>query len=102
MAGNADILVLNHSLLVANAAIDKGFLPQLSYLIIDEAQHLEHAAEEQLSAKVDIYEILSVISRIKRREKGKAAGALAVLAKFSASIKNQSMVGQFGSIACMN
>ena len=94
MAGNADILVLNHSLLVANAAIDKGFLPQLSYLIIDEAQHLEHAAEEQLSAKVDIYEILSVLSRIKRREKGKAAGALAVLAKFSASIKNQSMVGQ--------
>ena len=83
-ANDADILVLNHSLLIANAAIDKGFLPQLPYLIIDEAQHLEHAAEEQLSARVDIYEILNALSRLKRRERGKVAGALSLIAKFAA------------------
>ncbi|MDO4731959.1 MAG: exonuclease domain-containing protein [Bacillota bacterium] len=88
-AGDADILVLNHSLLVANAAIDKGFLPSLSYLIIDEAQHLEHAAEEQLSSKVDIYEILNALSRMKRRERGKAAGALALIGKFSAETEDR-------------
>lgn len=87
-AGDADLLVLNHSLLVANAAIDKGFLPPLPYLIIDEAQHLEHAAEDQLSARVDIYEILNALSRLKRRERGKAAGALALISKLGAEQEN--------------
>ena len=98
IAGNADILVLNHSLLVANAAIDKGFLPPLPYLIVDEAQHLEHAAEEQLSAKADMYEILSVLSRLKRREKGKVVGALAALSKFSLEIENQSAALQMDQL----
>jgi len=81
-AADADILILNHSLLIANAAIEKGFLPELPFLIIDEAQHLEHAAEDQLSAKIDVFEILNVLSRLKRKEKNRVIGAIALLQKY--------------------
>ncbi|MBQ6808623.1 MAG: DEAD/DEAH box helicase [Firmicutes bacterium] len=97
-ASDADILVLNHSLLVANSAIDKGFLPALPYLIIDEAQHLEHAAEDQLSAKVDIYEILNALSRMKRRERGKPAGALALIGKLAEDSPDRSTAERIDSL----
>ncbi|MBO7668190.1 MAG: hypothetical protein J6T26_06995, partial [Firmicutes bacterium] len=78
-AAAADIIILNHSLLIANAAIEKGFLPELPYLVIDEAQHLEGAAEEQLASGVDIFATLDLLGRLTRKERGRAAGALASL-----------------------
>lgn len=80
-AARADLLILNHSLLIANAAVEKGFLPALPYLIIDEAQHIEHAAEDQLTARADIFEVLSLLGRLKRHERGHAVGAIAALRK---------------------
>ena len=78
-AAAADIIILNHSLLIANAAIEKGFLPELPYLVIDEAQHLEGAAEDQLTSGVDIFATLDLLGRLTRKERGRAAGALASL-----------------------
>ena len=80
-AAQADVLILNHSLLIADAAIEKGFLPELPYLIVDEAQHLERAAEDQLTTGVDIFEILHLLGRLSRKEKGKTLGALSALRK---------------------
>ncbi|MDO4581066.1 MAG: helicase C-terminal domain-containing protein [Bacillota bacterium] len=80
-AAAADILILNHSLLIANAAIEKGFLPALPFLIVDEAQHLEGAAEDQLSSQIDFYAILNLLARLRRREKGRAAGSIVTLRK---------------------
>jgi ATP-dependent DNA helicase DinG len=80
-AENADMVVINNSLLVADAAMERGVLPELSYLIIDEAHHLHKAAENQLSAAADFYGILQILSRLQKREKGKSAGILAQIQK---------------------
>ncbi|MCL2496901.1 MAG: hypothetical protein FWF04_05745, partial [Clostridiales bacterium] len=72
----ADIFILNHSLLIANAAMESGFLPELPNLIIDEAHHLERAAEDQLTGQVDFYTLLRLLGRLRRRERGKSGGLL--------------------------
>jgi ATP-dependent DNA helicase DinG len=44
----ADILIANHSLLLADIKVQNKLLPSYDYLIIDEAHHLEETATEQL------------------------------------------------------
>jgi ATP-dependent DNA helicase DinG len=80
-AAEADILILNHYLLIANAAHENGFLPELPYLIIDEAQHLEGATEDQLTTAIDFFDILSFAALYKRREKGREVGVIPTIAK---------------------
>ncbi|MCL1905882.1 MAG: exonuclease domain-containing protein [Clostridiales bacterium] len=69
-ADKADIFILNHALLLANAALENGFLPALPKLIIDEAHRLEHAAEEQFTARADNYGIQFLLSRLRRGRGG--------------------------------
>lgn len=85
-ADKADIFILNHSLLIANAAIDSAFLPALPYLIIDEAHHLERAAEDQLTEQADFYNLLRLLGRLRRRERGKAGGLLEQLQRQAAPL----------------
>ncbi len=80
-AAEADVLILNHSLLIANAANNAGFLPELPYLIIDEAQHLENATEDQLTTAVSFFDILNMLGRYSRKEKGRETGVIATMAK---------------------
>ncbi|MDA8442262.1 MAG: exonuclease domain-containing protein [Peptococcaceae bacterium] len=47
-AERADVLIVNHSLLMSDAKTDNMVLPEYSYLIIDEAHHLESSATEHL------------------------------------------------------
>ncbi len=75
-ANDSDIYILNHSLLTANAAMENAALPPFSYLIIDEAHHLEKAAEAQLTAAVDFYAMLNLFGRLQRHEKGKEVGCI--------------------------
>ncbi len=48
----ASILIVNHSLLLADIARGGGLIPDYDYLIVDEAQHLEAEATSQLSIRV--------------------------------------------------
>ena len=80
-ATEADILIINHSLLIANAANEGGLLPELPYLIIDEAQHLEHATEDQLTSVLDFFDILNLLGRYERKERGKRVGVIPSLEK---------------------
>ncbi len=80
-ADGADIFILNHSLLLANASLERGFLPPLPYLIIDEAHHLEKTAESQFSQGVSFYELLGHLSRLERQEKGHKTGLLQSIAR---------------------
>lgn len=91
-AAAADVIIVNHSLLIANAAIEKGFLPELPYLVIDEAQHLEGAAEDQLTSCVDIFTTLDLLSRLSRRERGRAAGALTTLRKHLPTVMAEALL----------
>ncbi len=49
----AHIVVVNHALLLADAATANRVLPQYQRLIVDEAHHLEDAVTDQLSFKAD-------------------------------------------------
>lgn len=48
----ANILILNHSLLLSDVRLNNQVLPDYPYLIIDEAHHLEEAATEHLGISV--------------------------------------------------
>jgi ATP-dependent DNA helicase DinG len=51
----ADLLVVNHALLLSNAVIrdeGRGFLPDYDILVVDEAHALERAADENLGTEV--------------------------------------------------
>jgi predicted DnaQ family exonuclease/DinG family helicase len=47
-AEEADILIVNHSLLLSDVKTENKVLPAYSYLVIDEAHHLEDSATEHL------------------------------------------------------
>jgi DNA polymerase-3 subunit epsilon/ATP-dependent DNA helicase DinG len=49
----AHILVVNHALLMADAATENRVLPEYHHLILDEAHHLEDAVTDQLSFRAD-------------------------------------------------
>jgi len=54
----AHLIVVNHALLLSDLAKSRGILPEYSYLVIDEAHHLEGEATEQLGYRIgsrDIY-----------------------------------------------
>ncbi|MCR5373639.1 MAG: hypothetical protein K6E41_09275 [Solobacterium sp.] len=88
-AAYADILILNHSLLIANAANEVGFLPELPFLVLDEAQHLADATEDQLTTKIDFFDILNLLSRYKRREKNTDTGVLLTMARAQSTLYQQ-------------
>ena len=90
-AGRSDMIIVNHSLLVANASIEQGFLPPVGNLIVDEAQHLERAAEDQMTSSLDFYETLHLLGRLTRREKGRAVGALHTLRKYATQLRPETM-----------
>lgn len=48
-AEEADIFIINHSLLFSDLRWEKQVLPPFSYLIVDEAHHLEDTATEHLA-----------------------------------------------------
>ncbi|NDJ60818.1 MAG: DEAD/DEAH box helicase family protein [Chloroflexi bacterium] len=52
-ADAAHLLVVNHALLLTDAAADSQVLPDYRYLIVDEAHHLEAALTSSLSFRLD-------------------------------------------------
>ncbi len=77
-AAQADVLVANHHLLLADLAVrrasnnwdDSAVLPPYTRLIIDEGHHLEDAAAAHLGASVTARGLQRVFSRLERRGKG--------------------------------
>ncbi len=60
-AETADLLIANHSLLLADVKIQNRLLPAFDYLIIDEAHHLENTATEQLGWTVSLNNLRSTL-----------------------------------------
>ena len=60
----AHIIVVNHALLMADAATENRVLPEYHHLIIDEAHHLEDAVTDQLSFKADGYTLAQLFSAL--------------------------------------
>ena len=60
----AHIVVVNHALLMADAATENRVLPEYHHLIIDEAHHLEDAVTDQLSFKADGYTLAQLFNAL--------------------------------------
>jgi predicted DnaQ family exonuclease/DinG family helicase len=60
----ADLVVINHSLLLADAEVGGGLLPEHDHLVIDEAHHLEEAATRGLRQEVDGPGIVALLERL--------------------------------------
>ncbi|HYL08321.1 MAG TPA: helicase C-terminal domain-containing protein [Candidatus Udaeobacter sp.] len=67
-AETADLVVVNHALLLADAEVGGGLLPEYENLVIDEAHHLEEAATRGLRNEVDGPGLLALIERLARQD----------------------------------
>src|SRR5207253_10237024 len=63
-AETADLVVVNHSLLLADAEVGGGLLPEHDHLVIDEAHHLEEAATRGLRQEADGPGLLALLDRL--------------------------------------
>lgn len=66
----AHVIVVNHALLMADAATDNRVLPEYRRLVADEAHHLEDAVTEQLSFKVDAFTTGQLLTALYNPEAG--------------------------------
>jgi ATP-dependent DNA helicase DinG len=71
-AQSAHLLVVNHALLLADAATGNRVLPEFNYLIIDEAHHLEEATTSAMSFRASE----SDMQRLVRELGGTSSGIL--------------------------
>ena len=63
-AFGADILIINHALLMSNAAMEGGLLPPHDALIVDEAQHLVSAATNHLGFSLSQQQFQAELARL--------------------------------------
>jgi Rad3-related DNA helicase/DNA polymerase III epsilon subunit-like protein len=75
-AEKADLVVVNHALLMADAVSAGGVLPEHQYLIIDEAHHLEEAATQGLRQELEGPGLVALLERV-----GAEGGLIAELAR---------------------
>ena len=75
----SDLVVINHALLLADAEVGGGLLPDFDHLIIDEAHHLEDAATRGLRQEVDGPGLLALLERLASHDS--ADGAKGLLAE---------------------
>ena len=73
-ADSAHLVVVNHALLLADAEVGGGLLPEYEHLVIDEAHHLEDAATRGLRREIDGPTLLALLDRL-------GGGLLAELAR---------------------
>jgi len=69
-AERADLVVVNHALLLADAETEGSLIPAHDHLVIDEAHHLEEAATQALRREVDGRELSALLERLVRPEAG--------------------------------
>lgn len=60
----ANILVVNHALLLADLAMGGGVLPEYNHLIIDEAHNLEDEATDALGFTVDRFSTMKLLNEL--------------------------------------
>ena len=71
-AAEAHLVVVNHSLVLAEAAAPgSGILPAYGRLVLDEAHNLEDIATEHLSYELSLPALTRILGRLQRRGKGR-------------------------------
>lgn len=75
----ADIIIVNHALLLSDTATENHILPSYKRLVIDEAHNLERAAFEKLGNSFSVDEGLRLLARLSEKRHGIERGYLASL-----------------------
>ncbi|MHB8124823.1 MAG: helicase C-terminal domain-containing protein [Desulfitobacteriaceae bacterium] len=65
-AEDADLVIVNHSLLFSDLKTDFKVLPEYHYLVVDEAHHLHRSALEQLGSDLSLENVIRVIEKVFR------------------------------------
>jgi Rad3-related DNA helicase/DNA polymerase III epsilon subunit-like protein len=76
-AADADLVVTNHALLLADAERQGQVLTPYAALVVDEAHRLEEAATRQLGCELRAAAVVAVLDRLRAHEDGELATALA-------------------------
>ena len=87
-AESAHLLIVNHSLLVADIAAESRVLPEYEYLIVDEAHHLESAATDGLAFHLSQPDFDRLLRELGASRSG-LLGALHGLARRSPALSKQ-------------
>ncbi|MBS4217331.1 ATP-dependent DNA helicase DinG [Bacillus sp. FJAT-49711] len=69
LAANADLVITNHSMLLADIENDQNILPDYHYVVIDEAHNLEKAARNCFGKKLEYNTLKFRIGRLGTLEK---------------------------------
>ena len=75
----ADLVVINHALLLADAEVGGGLLPEFDHLVVDEAHHLEEAATRGLRQEIDGPGLVALVERLANPGQARQDGLLAEL-----------------------
>jgi len=78
-AKGADLVVVNHSLLLADLVADHGIIGEYSYLIVDEAHALEKAARQAMTSTLAAYSLAGLLAEIHQPARHRVGGWLARL-----------------------
>lgn len=89
-AQGAHLLIVNHALLLADIATGNRVLPEYSYLIVDEAHHMESATTNALSYRITEPEV----ARLFRELGGTRSGVLGTLLTLSQELLSPDQYGQ--------
>lgn len=77
--GQANLIVVNHSLLLADVRVERGILPEYRYLIMDEAHNLEREAFDKFGISFSLPEIRDVLNTLAFKQRRVQTGYLAML-----------------------
>jgi len=93
-AENAHLLIVNHALLLADTATGNRVLPPYSYLVVDEAHHLESATTNAMSFRVRAVDI----TRLTRELGGPKAGLLGRFVELCESLLKPSQMAALNQL----
>lgn len=89
-AAAADVVLVDHDLLVADAAAADPLLPPYRRLICDEAHRLPEAASRQFALRVDEAALARLLATLKRRGAREASDAEAAASRLFAALRGVS------------
>jgi len=86
-AEEADILVANHALVLADLELGRQLLPDYSRLVLDEAHHLEDTATKQLGLEVTQYGVQRLLNGLAATGRGRGGGRVGFLTQLKRSLR---------------
>ncbi|MBA2448855.1 MAG: DEAD/DEAH box helicase family protein [Chloroflexi bacterium] len=99
-AEDAHLLIVNHSLLLADLLAGRSVLPEYCHLVVDEAHHLENEATVQLGRRISEREVTrrltELATKVGREWVGLLPDAVAALRQSASSATTEALAERLG------